>query len=101
MYLVNILSKIDCLDYNKSQFSYVGEERSIEKILFVEKYFYDYKKFTEDSIFRLIIGKKKRHIRIFCYDGVKNNPEHEFKYLVTKHNITGFKFTLVWDSEVS
>lgn len=99
LYLVNITYLSECLDYDESEYATINDDpKDLSSAYRVEKYVFDKNKFSEYSIFRLKAGKILS-VSTYCYEGVKPNPEEEFKYFVEKHKLTGLRFKCVWDSE--
>jgi len=99
LYLINFTWMSECLDYEKSEYCTATDDpKDLENAYTVEKYIFDPDKFSEHSVFRLKAGRILP-IRLYCYEGVKSNPEEEFKYFVEKNNLKGLLFRTVWDSE--
>jgi len=99
MFVVNVLSLVECLDYKKSVLiSPDGYTKNIENAIDIEKYAFDPKKIGKNSMFRLKAGPIYP-ISIYCYEGVKARKEDEFKYFVEKNNLKGLEFKCIWDSE--
>lgn len=96
MHAFNILAVNECIDYERSVLSYAGEPNTLPNAYAIEKYVFIINRMPENSIFRL---PRLGGPSVFAYEGVKENPEEEFKYLYDKHNLTGLEFRLVWDSE--
>lgn len=88
LYLVNILSIIDAINYEQARF----ERLSTGLVVGMEKY-----SFLEDKIEGL-------NIFITTLNGHIHSTEvfvtSEFKETVEKNNLRGFKFVEVWDSEM-
>jgi hypothetical protein len=100
LYLLNFTYMLDCLDYKKSTLWdwQCKITTTISEVKSVRKYAFDPAKFTTNSIFRLKAGNSLP-VSLYCYEGVKENPEEEFKGFVEKYNLEGLRFDLVWDSE--
>jgi hypothetical protein len=84
-FLINIYNKIDCIDYDKTQYTEFesGRVREFQKFAFIHD------KLTNESIFKIpeIIGKSM----VFVSD--------EFRERIIGNGLVGFNFIEVWDSE--
>ena len=79
---INVLTVLDCLDEEASEFRFFGKFRKIEKHVFK-------KRFTYPAIFKI-----KTDNCIGCY------VSDVFKDVVEKNDIKGVKFNLVWDDYI-
>ncbi len=77
-YVISVIDIIDCLDYNKSEIKYFS---SSGRVMDVEKYVFKTEKLKNATIFKLPEFPK----------GISYVTE-EFKKVVEKNNIKGFKF---------
>ena len=84
-FAVNVTKVIDAIDYEKSEFV---KFKSSNRIMRFKKYAFVPEEVSGISIFK--ITDEKRRVP-FVSD--------EFKMMVEKNNLSGFKFKLVWDSE--
>ncbi|MCY4021359.1 MAG: hypothetical protein OXG39_18270 [Chloroflexi bacterium] len=79
-YAINVLSILDCLDNEQSEFSYYGPLKKINKYAFKTDCV------SGVPMFRLPI---QRSVNLFVDD--------EFKQLVEDNNLTGLEFRKVWE----
>lgn len=86
-YGINVISVLDVIDYDKSEYRKYSDGKRI--MVFHKYVFRDVKEIRKHHIFK-IMDEPTRWA--FVSD--------EFKETVEKNNLTGFKFELVWDSEV-
>ena len=84
---VNVLGAIDCLDYEKSEYSAFDTPNSdgTPRIMMFKKYAFIPERLSGHHIFRLV------NTRVELY------ADDVFVEEVTKHGITGFKFKLLWE----
>ena len=78
-HVINILTTLDCLDSEKTEFGYFGSFKTIEKYVFKSHCI------GETPIFKLPISR----VKLFVTDA--------FKQLVEDNNLTGLKFRKVWE----
>lgn len=79
-YVINPVKILDCLDHQRSEFSYFGPLRKIDKYVFKPDCI------GETPIFILPISKRTK---LFVTDA--------FKQLVEDNNLTGLEFIKVWE----
>lgn len=95
--LLNILNCCDCLDQKRSDIYWKTVPNGHRLPFSIRRYAFSPENFSGFSVFRLpeiaAVG------RIFTYEGVLEDKNKEFKYVVEKNNLKGLKFKLVWDSE--
>jgi len=94
--LANVLQKGEFLDHNKVNIDWIDLGDGEMMRGGVDKKIFDPTKLPEHSLFRL---EEVHCYGVYTYEGYKENPEEEFKYLVEKHNLKGLYFRLIWDSE--
>ncbi|MEE1219720.1 MAG: hypothetical protein U0L20_07340 [Ruminococcus sp.] len=85
-YAVNVTKVLDCIDYEKSTYKTFRDGKRIMRFL---NYSFDINKVIGEDLFKI---KDEPLKRPFVSDNFKN--------LVAMNNLTGFKFELVWDSEI-
>ena len=85
---INVLDVLDCIDYENAEFVRFSKknENEIPRIMTFIKYAFHLEKLRNNHIFKVIDCPKAA---IFVDD--------VFVKEVAKHNITGFKFKLVWE----
>lgn len=83
-YLINILTVLDAIDYEKSKF------RKLETGLVVglESYEFNPEVLYNHNIFKLLLNGRIYNTAVFVSD--------KFKNVVEKEKLLGFKFTKVW-----
>ena len=84
-YAINVTKVVDCIDYEKSIYKTF---RDGKRIMRFSKYSFYINKVSTEDFFKI---KDEPLKRPFVSDNFKN--------IVTKSDLTGFKFELVWDSE--
>jgi len=84
-FAVNIITVLDAIDYEKSKYKTFSDKK---RIMVFEKYAFIEEKVANIPIFKIVDKPIKSR---FVSD--------EFKRIVEKNNLRGFKFILVWDSE--
>lgn len=84
-FLVNVYNKIDCIDYDKAQYTSFESGRVRE----FQKYAFIHKKLVNEHIFKIteIVGNNI----VFVSD--------KFKETVISNGLVGFNFIEVWESE--
>lgn len=85
-YAINVTKVIDCIDYEKSIYKTF---RDGKRIMRFSKYFFNVDEISTEDFFKI---KDEPLKRPFVSDNFKN--------IVTNSSLTGFKFELVWDSEI-
>ena len=85
LYVLNIIAVIDCLDRENAELKLF---KSSGRIMRIEKYV-----FYEDKIKDAFIFKLPEELKSQPY------VTEQFKQLIEKNDIRGFKFVPVWDSE--
>jgi hypothetical protein len=88
--LLNVTECVNALDHERTEYAY---GKTSGEPLFIERYVFHPRRFTESSIFRLPDPP-----RIFCYEGLKD-PEEEFKPFVEMNGLRGLMFREVWRSD--
>jgi hypothetical protein len=84
-FAVNIITVLDAIDYEKSEYITFSDKK---RIMLFDKYVFIEEKVANIPIFKIVDEKRR--------DGFVSD---EFKRIVEKNNLRGFKFVLVWDSE--
>ena len=84
LYLLNVIQLLDCVDYTKAKYKLVANRLKIFK-----KYAFYPEKIGNNHIFKL---KELPLSEAFVSD--------EFRQRILDNGLEGFKFELVWDSEV-
>lgn len=95
--LANVLEKGEFLDHSKVKVDWIDLGNGEMLRGGVDKKIFDPAKLPDCSVFRV---EEVNCSGVYTYEGVKENPEEEFKYLVEKHDLKGAYFRLIWDSEV-
>jgi hypothetical protein len=85
LYLINVINRIDSIDYKKSDIDYM---RDGKRILSVNKYSFIKDKVENQHIFKIL---DQLWGTVFVSD--------EFRNKVIESGLEGFKFIEVWDSE--
>lgn len=84
-YGINILSVLDVLDYGKSEYETFSNS---DKIMAIDKYCFKItKELKQNHIFKI---KEEKHYFV----------SEEFKTVVEENHLKGFKFQLVWQSDI-
>lgn len=84
-YGINILSVIDVLDYEKSEYETFDNS---DKIMAIDKYCFKItKELEQNHIFKI---KEEKHYFV----------SEKFKTIVEENHLKGFKFQLVWQSDI-
>ena len=86
-YAINVIKVIDCIDYESSQYKTF---RDGVRIMRFTKYAFDEKKIKGIDLFKIKDEPLKRPF-----------VSEKFRERVIDNNLTGFKFELAWDSELS
>ncbi|OPX41846.1 hypothetical protein CLHUN_42830 [Ruminiclostridium hungatei] len=84
LFILNIINRIDAIDYEKSEIKYGDEKRIIR----VKKYSFVVEKIKNQHIFKIL---NQLFGTVFVSD--------EFRNKVIESGLEGFKFVEVWDSE--
>lgn len=84
-YLVNILSIVDGIDYEKT----VLRKLSTGLIVGIEKYAFNLEKIKDIKLFKVLLNKRVFYTEIYVSNELKKIIEGE---------LVGFKFVEVWDS---
>ncbi len=84
-YAINITKVLDCIDYEKSEYKMFRDGKRIMRF--------------KSYVFKKEVVKDKHIFKIIDEPLRKPFVSDEFRQRIIEHQLTGFDFRLVWDSE--